>query len=255
MKILLLILLLPLTSICQMKIGNITIDSVTASRYILDLYQHPDTFKITSYYSNTNDPDYIHQQEVKKYAIGEYKTNSAYNTSDAYLIPRKPCEMDFIKWFYRQSKISLFDKLSTTKILSSGLQDHEITLTEIDKMPIPTNPPFFSDNTKSKPDTTIIFDNPNKNGTWRLKGSDIKSVKYDTSCTITPDTIPVIIQYIDTSRIVGGITTLEGMRNSYKWDYDNSFRWMLGYFVRSKKAYLDGNKKPLGKNIIVWLTK
>ena len=46
--------------------------------------------------------------------------------------------------------------------------------------------------------------------------------------------------------------------DSIPMSVDNSVEWMLGYFYHIDRwhvSYLDENKKPLPKNIIVWMSK
>lgn len=91
------------------------------------------------------------------------------------------------------------------------------------------------------------------------------------------DTVKVIIVYCDTTEIrnranhilITNITDIEG--NIYSpTPYDNKTYWMKGYevievnppprlsygdIIMISRTYLDADKKPLSKNIIVWQSK
>ena len=80
------------------------------------------------------------------------------------------------------------------------------------------------------------------------------------------DTVTAIFEYSN-SGLQEMVGSNNGIRYEYQ-DYDYSVKWMQGYIVREKKwldgtnigykqatQYLDRNKQPLSKNIIVWQTR
>jgi hypothetical protein len=153
-KLSLLLLLLPLSLLAQIKIGNITIPDSVAQKYFLDCYSHPDTVKPKSeyeFYSCTNctvsneetqraknmSDDF--NENLKKCNIGDVRDTVYYKASDitlydgivyasfdyqkgakkitikhfdagkyvdwkGYLMPRKPSEQDFVKWYNEKNK-------------------------------------------------------------------------------------------------------------------------------------------------------
>ena len=155
MKLLVLFMLISFSSIGQ-KIGNLSIDSITFQKYIVDCYKHPDTLKAKSFtdfgccsncaqLSSEADrcrekADQYNDQLEKNSINGQiYKTiyyKAYYDTiycdgirwsypkmdnskreidsiilipkgsyvvgTGKYLVPRKPTESDFIKWFAKQ---------------------------------------------------------------------------------------------------------------------------------------------------------
>jgi hypothetical protein len=151
-KLLLLILILLSIGVKAqtVKIGNITIDSATAQKYFLFLYQHPDTIRLESewigvnehsadednrpirarnneiiknsiehvkrtvYYKAYADTSYdgaiwasgnwnTYKKKAKHIVITQRKAGS-YVEDLGYTVPRKPSEIDFIKWTIKNKK-------------------------------------------------------------------------------------------------------------------------------------------------------
>ena len=112
MKLLLTLLLIPCLSFGQYKIGELTIDKETFTKYILDCYRQPDTLRSKSFY------DYIDcnscsvpQTSIDRFKVVAEEYNSYLEKNKIgmccygkYLIPRKPTEADFIKWVKKQKR-------------------------------------------------------------------------------------------------------------------------------------------------------
>lgn len=111
MKILLaaFFMLIAVSLAAQIKIGDITVDSVTGRKYLIDCYEHPDTVTLRDEY------DYINRCNGCSYQISSldrfkqmaldynqwvYKINIG-QVGGRYLIPRKPSEIDYIRWLYK----------------------------------------------------------------------------------------------------------------------------------------------------------
>lgn len=90
--------LLSLNVKAQTKIGNITLSDSEAKAYFLDCYNRPDTIPTKSQndFSCTNCSrpmaEFDRAKKIEQVPAGSYKEERG------YLIPRKPSEIDFIRW-------------------------------------------------------------------------------------------------------------------------------------------------------------
>lgn len=87
----------------QTKIGNITIPDSIAKAYFLDCYNRPDTARFESMYMLTNAcGDEQNRQAEERNAIKAKDCIEVFNWGCP--IPRKPTEIDFIKYLKITSK-------------------------------------------------------------------------------------------------------------------------------------------------------
>jgi hypothetical protein len=104
---------LPFVGWAQFKIGEITIDSATARQYFVDCYIHPDTLKFKTWWEFSE----IERPKNRPYMIdappAADAAAEAYNAqlkreaievltkgyTNYYIRPRKPTELDFIRWY------------------------------------------------------------------------------------------------------------------------------------------------------------
>jgi hypothetical protein len=108
--------LFSMTVNAQIKIGNITIDNRTAEKYFLYCYSHPDTVCERNAYSYLPCENCIirgddfdkakaladsFNEQLHRDAISEYK-GDGWEIPKRFLVPRKPSEVDFIKWKARK---------------------------------------------------------------------------------------------------------------------------------------------------------
>lgn len=126
-------------------------------------------------------------------------------------------------------------------------------------MPDYNYPPFWKNT-----DTTLFISSDSVFiGDWILKADSLYWYK--------PDTIPVIIQYCDTTSYLIEVDVAKRPKidknNAMILIYiepiyetirttDNSTRWMHGYIVTTnmwgEEIYIDEHKKPLPVNYVVW---
>lgn len=99
----------------QNKIGELTVDAATFTKYLLDCYNRPDTLSERSFYDYIEMNQPTHQStidrfkqismdyntELQKSAIKKLKYECC---SERYVVPRKPTEADFIKWLKRNKQ-------------------------------------------------------------------------------------------------------------------------------------------------------
>lgn len=93
----------------QNKIGNITLTDSLFKAYIFDCYKHPDSVKSMEYsYSHPGFyeiTESMQRHDKEADLFNEYlEKNNIGTVKGYYLIPRKPSEIDFIKWFNKKHK-------------------------------------------------------------------------------------------------------------------------------------------------------
>lgn len=87
----------------QTKIGSITIDDVTAKKYFADCYLRPDTISAEQEYGLPSEWGVEENRKIRD-RNAELERRSIGMCRGRFLIPRKPSEIDFIKWLAVSAK-------------------------------------------------------------------------------------------------------------------------------------------------------
>lgn len=120
-KLIFFIILINIATECfaqMIKFGDISVDQKLAKEYFADLYTHPDTIIEKSYEDYLGNNGYYTREEyneaklkaaefnknLEKFNLGIFIDSTCihtHNFSIKYIMPRKPSEEDFVRWYMK----------------------------------------------------------------------------------------------------------------------------------------------------------